>query len=45
MLVCGDRECGSGTVSVRERGMKDRGSMGYAEFAEALAAEAKFPPL
>jgi threonyl-tRNA synthetase len=45
MLVCGDRECAAGTVSVRARGMIDRGSMSYAEFAEQMTAEAKFPPL
>ncbi|MBI2299807.1 MAG: threonine--tRNA ligase [Armatimonadetes bacterium] len=40
MLVAGDREAGSGAVSVRERGMHDHGAMPVAAFVDKLAREA-----
>ncbi|MBI5832873.1 MAG: threonine--tRNA ligase [Armatimonadetes bacterium] len=45
MLICGDREVDAEAVSVRERGMRDRGSMPYVDFVEELSAKAAFPPL
>lgn len=45
MLICGDREVGSGQVSVRRRGMSDLGAMAFAGFVAKLAEEAAFPPL
>ena len=45
MLVCGDREVEAQAVAVRERGMRDRGSMPFVDFVEELSATAAFPPL
>ncbi|MFO7173500.1 MAG: threonine--tRNA ligase [Bacillota bacterium] len=39
MLVVGDKEAESGTVSVRRRGMKDEGSMPFAAFLDLLTRE------
>ncbi|MFA0748084.1 threonine--tRNA ligase [Fervidibacter sp.] len=43
MLIVGDREAQSGTVSVRERGRKDHGSMPLEQFIDWLKPQLKPP--